>query len=348
MLAAEGCILQALCWAHLRRRFRDAGRSNPELSAWAEAWRQGIWGLYQLHRAPPPGGGRQRGVPGRGRRPAGPCRADVAGPERGAACTRGRAGRWSTCAKRWAGYTRFLDDPSLPLDNNLAARLLRTPVLCRKNWGLIGAAWAAAFAAALWTVVETAKRNGCNPLTYLIAYFEACAARGGQPLEGAELERFLPWALSPADRAARPSARPAALPVGLTLPPAAPAGRCAQGLRNRRGPAVWSPRSAMRPQLPRRSRCPGPRRPRPAQELRLGKRRASRPTGSPSRPAGCRGPTQCRAVRSRRPRQPRPPCRGTVRLPPSRQGRPAHCHGRRRSCGLRRERPPAPSSRVWR
>jgi len=243
----------------------------------------------------------------------------VAGPERGAACTRGRAGRWSTCAKRWAGYTRFLDDPSLPLDNNLAARLLRTPVLCRKNWGLIGAAWAAAFAAALWTVVETAKRNGCNPLTYLIAYFEACAARGGQPLEGAELERFLPWALSPADRAARPSARPAALPVGLTLPPAAPAGRCAQGLRNRRGPAVWSPRSAMRPQLPRRSRCPGPRRPRPAQELRLGKRRASRPTGSPSRPAGCRGPTQCRAVRSRRPRQPRPPCRGTVRLPPSRQ-----------------------------
>ena len=118
---------------------------------------------------------------------------------------------------RWEGYTRFLDDPLLPLDNNLAERLLRTVVLCRKNSGFIGADWTAACAALLWSVLHTAKRNGLNPLTYLTAYFQACAEHGGLPLSGPELARFLPWALSPTDKATWS----APLPVAAWLPPPA-------------------------------------------------------------------------------------------------------------------------------
>ena len=34
----------------------------------------------------------------------------------------------------WKGLTRFLDDPDIPLDNNLAERALRKPVVGRKNF----------------------------------------------------------------------------------------------------------------------------------------------------------------------------------------------------------------------
>ena len=220
-LALECCIIQALCWAHQRRRFRDAGRSYPEPSAWAEQWRLRIVRLYRLHRVRR---GAEAGSPewlaadADLRAHVERMRQDMEGELGRRNLHPGQRGPLEHLRKRRAGYTRCLDDPALPLDNNLAARLLRTPVLCRKNSGLIGAHWAACFAAVLWSVLQTAKCNGLNRLTYLTAYFQACAEHGGKPLQGQDLARFLPWALSAADKAAWSAALPVVLPAGLTLP----------------------------------------------------------------------------------------------------------------------------------
>ena len=40
---------------------------------------------------------------------------------------------------------------------------------------------------------------GLNVLTYLTAYLDACGRNSGKPLNGPDLERFLPWNADPAD-----------------------------------------------------------------------------------------------------------------------------------------------------
>ena len=86
-------------------------------------------------------------------------------------------------------------------DNNGAERALRTPVIGRKNFYGSGAAWAAHLAADTWTITSTATRNGIEPLHLLADFLTACAANGGKPLTGAQLDPFLPW--TPAGRARR-------------------------------------------------------------------------------------------------------------------------------------------------
>jgi transposase len=50
---------------------------------------------------------------------------------------------------------------------------------------------------------------GLNPPAYLTAYLDACGRNAGKPLQGPDLERFLPWAAAPADlRAWSQPARP--------------------------------------------------------------------------------------------------------------------------------------------
>jgi hypothetical protein len=43
------------------------------------------------------------------------------------------------CRRHWTALTRFLDDPRLPLDNNLSERCLRTVAVGRKNYIFAGA-----------------------------------------------------------------------------------------------------------------------------------------------------------------------------------------------------------------
>ena len=54
-------------------------------------------------------------------------------------------------------------------------------------------------AAMLWTIFATAQMNEVNPILFLTALLDACAANGGRSLDGPELERFFPWAWSEAD-----------------------------------------------------------------------------------------------------------------------------------------------------
>ena len=101
-------------------------------------------------------------------------------------------------------------------------RILRGPVVGRKNFLFFGAPWAAHLAEMVWSILATAAANGLNVQTYLCAYVQACADHGG-PLTGEALERFLLWRLSEADRQAWSAPLPSV--VTSTFRPSTPAPR---------------------------------------------------------------------------------------------------------------------------
>src|SRR4051794_26677680 len=69
--------------------------------------------------------------------------------------------------RQWVALTRFLADPSLPLDNNVAERALRIAALGRKNFLFVGHDEAGENLADLYTLVSTCELNGVNPFRYL-------------------------------------------------------------------------------------------------------------------------------------------------------------------------------------
>ena len=69
--------------------------------------------------------------------------------------------------RQWVALTRFLADPSLPLDNNVAERALRVAALGRKNFLFVGHDEAGENLADLYTLVATCELNGVNPFRYL-------------------------------------------------------------------------------------------------------------------------------------------------------------------------------------
>lgn len=69
--------------------------------------------------------------------------------------------------KHWNGLTLFLKDPQIPLDNNAAERILRGPVVGRKNFYGNRSKRGAKVAAILYSLIETAKLNGIEPASYL-------------------------------------------------------------------------------------------------------------------------------------------------------------------------------------
>ena len=60
----------------------------------------------------------------------------------------------------------FLDDPQIPLDNNLAEQAIRPFCVGKKNWKLIDTVHGAQASAILYSIVETAKANELNIYQY--------------------------------------------------------------------------------------------------------------------------------------------------------------------------------------
>lgn len=68
--------------------------------------------------------------------------------------------------ENYVGLTKFLDDPDIPIDNNLQERLLRSPVVGRKTWYGTHSKLGARTAAILFSIVESCKLNEVNPREY--------------------------------------------------------------------------------------------------------------------------------------------------------------------------------------
>jgi len=89
---------------------------------------------------------------------------------------------------RWAALTRYLDDGRVAIDNNPAERALRGVAVARKNYLFAGSDKGAERAAALYSLIESAKLNGLDPEAYLRDVLDRIA---GQP--ASRLADLLPW-----------------------------------------------------------------------------------------------------------------------------------------------------------
>ena len=78
--------------------------------------------------------------------------------------------------KRWAAFTRFLDDGRLCMSNNAAERELRAVAVGRRNWTFAGSDEGGRRAAAIYTLIATAKLNDVDPA--------GLARRRARPLAG--------------------------------------------------------------------------------------------------------------------------------------------------------------------
>ena len=90
--------------------------------------------------------------------------------------------------KRWIAFTRFLDDGRVCLSNNAAERGLRGIALGRKSWLFAGSDRGGERAAAMYSLIVTAKMNGIDPQAWLA---DVLARIAGHP--ASRLDELLPW-----------------------------------------------------------------------------------------------------------------------------------------------------------
>jgi transposase len=88
-------------------------------------------------------------------------------------------------ANNYAGLTRFLENPDLPIDNNISERHLRSPVIGRKTWLGTHSERGAQTTEVLFTLMQSCKYNKIDPRKYLIAAVQSMLARQG-PLTPSE------------------------------------------------------------------------------------------------------------------------------------------------------------------
>ena len=90
--------------------------------------------------------------------------------------------------KRWTAFSRFLDDGRICLTNNAAERALRGVAVGRRNWTFCGSDRGGERAAAIYTLIATAKLNDVDPQAWL-----ADALRRINDLPVSRLGELLPW-----------------------------------------------------------------------------------------------------------------------------------------------------------
>ena len=99
---------------------------------------------------------------------------------------------------RWDAFTRFLDDGRLCMSNNAAERELRAVALGRKNWTFAGSDEGGRRAAAIYTLIATAKLNDVDPQTWLA---DVLARLPDYPAK--RIHELLPWNWRPQNTTAK-------------------------------------------------------------------------------------------------------------------------------------------------
>jgi hypothetical protein len=90
--------------------------------------------------------------------------------------------------KRWPAFIRFLDDGRICLTNNAAERALRCVALGRRAWLFAGSDRGGERAAAMFTLIETAKLNDVDPEAWLANVLRRIADH-----PASKLDELLPW-----------------------------------------------------------------------------------------------------------------------------------------------------------
>ncbi|MDP8921236.1 MAG: IS66 family transposase [Pseudomonadota bacterium] len=195
----QGSITPALCWAHARRPFFELadiaanarrGKNAPAISPIALEAVKRIDALFEIERT-------INGLSADERRrirqeQSAPLLTDLKEWLRD---ERSRLSRSASVIKpidyllrRWDRFAGFVEDGRMCLTNNAAERALRGFVLGRKAWLFAGSERGAERAAAMTTLIVTAKLNDIDPLAWLA---DVLARIAGTPQS--RLYELLPW-----------------------------------------------------------------------------------------------------------------------------------------------------------
>jgi len=183
-----GRIQEAACWAHVRRKFYDLVAAHKSPVA-AEALER-IGALYAI----------EKEIRGRSPEERREVRNQQARPLLGSLkqwleATLCRLSRKSDTALavryalgRWEALLRYVDDGHIEIDNNAAERALRVVALGRKNYLFAGSDAGGERAAAIYSLIGTAKLNDIDPEAYLRDVLTRIA---DHPVT--RIDELLPW-----------------------------------------------------------------------------------------------------------------------------------------------------------
>jgi transposase len=193
-----GHVTEAACWAHVRRKFFDVHVANGSPIAKEALDRIGaLYGIEDSIRGKPPDERRQYRE-----EHAAPHLADLKAwleatlTKLSAKTDLAAAMRYGL--GRWDALTRYLHDGRIEIDNNAAERSIRGIALGRKNWLFAGSDAGGGRAAAIYSLIETAKLNGIDPETYLRSILARIA---DHPIN--RVNQLLPWTWAAAAQIAR-------------------------------------------------------------------------------------------------------------------------------------------------
>ena len=183
-----GPIVEAACWAHGRRKFFDLARLSKAPIA-AEAVKR-INVLFAIEReinglAPE---GRLRVRQERSRPLVVELEEWLREQRARLSSNNDTTKAINYCLSRWDAFTRFLDDGRLCMSNNAAERELRAVAVGRRNWTFAGSDEGGRRAAAIYTLIATAKLNGIDPEAWL-----ADVLRRINDHPASRLDELLPW-----------------------------------------------------------------------------------------------------------------------------------------------------------
>lgn len=183
-------IQEAACWAHVRRKFFDLSAASAGTHPIAEETLSRIGQIYDIENA-------IRGAPPDQRKTI---RQKQTKPKVEAlrqwwdkmllelprSAKTAEAIRYAL--SRWTSLNRFLDDGTIEIDNNAAERAIRPIALGRKNWLFAGSDKGGERAAAILSLIETAKLNGRDPEAWLRDVLTRIA---DHPIN--RIDELLPW-----------------------------------------------------------------------------------------------------------------------------------------------------------
>ena len=232
-----GRIVLAFCWSHVRRDFIDLAKKYPLHEAWGIAWVKQISTLFHLNKSrlqynkntvkfsaadqllrqtikefkesaqleleklkEIEAQGGQKRKKGKKQTAKKSLKEDLQIEEKELEVSDSHDPRilvLTSLMNHWDGLIIFVDNPEIPMDNNSGERILRGPVVGRKNYYGSGSKRSAHFSTMMFTIIHTLLLNNINPRKWFSWFFEVCMLQQDAILPN--ISQFLPWNLTQED-----------------------------------------------------------------------------------------------------------------------------------------------------